>query len=100
MSWVAWPIAGISVCAAAAMWFRIVQLAMDGVKSMVDSASVQLSVCRQRNRNAQGGADERAVLERSEDIYRQAVEHYNSTLHKPWNYLPGRLLGFRSKNCE
>ena len=36
-----------------------------------------------------------AVLERSESIYRQAVDHYNQTLRKPWVYPPAALMGFR-----
>jgi len=34
------------------------------------------------------------VLRRSESIYRQAAGNYNETLHRPWIYIPGRLMGF------
>ena len=40
------------------------------------------------------------VLRRSESIYRQAAEHYNTALCKPWAYLPGRLLGFRKAPAD
>ena len=39
-------------------------------------------------------------MRRSESIYRQAAEHYNTALCKPWAYLPGRLLGFRKAPAD
>lgn len=36
-----------------------------------------------------------AVLYRSESIYRQAVDNYNHALHRPWVYIPARIMGFR-----
>mgnify|MGYP003186766107 CR=1 FL=1 len=41
-----------------------------------------------------GNADVAEVLRRSESIYRQAAGSYNETLHRPWIYIPGRLMGF------
>ena len=43
---------------------------------------------------AAGNADVAEVLRRSESIYRQAAGSYNETLHRPWIYIPGRLMGF------
>lgn len=45
------------------------------------------------------GADPRrseaaAVLYRSESIYCQAVDNYNHALHRPWVYIPARIMGF------
>ena len=63
-------------------------------KSTVESAAGQLAVYRERASKTQGDPEAAAIFERSEKIYRQAVEHYNRILHKPWNYLPARLMGF------
>ena len=63
-------------------------------KSTVDSAAGQLAVCRERVRKARGDAETAAVLEMSESIYRQAVDIYNRTLQKPWNYVPAHLMGY------
>lgn len=35
------------------------------------------------------------MLYRSESIYRQAVDNYNHALHRPWVYIPARIMGFR-----
>ncbi len=47
-----------------------------------------------RAAEAAGNADVAEVLRRSESIYRQAAGNYNETLHRPWIYIPGRLMGF------
>ena len=35
------------------------------------------------------------MLYRSESIYCQAVDNYNHALHRPWVYIPARIMGFR-----
>ena len=64
-------------------------------KSMVESAAGQLAVCRERACRQCGDPEAAAVLERSEKIYRQAVDIYNRTMRKPWNYMLALLMGFR-----
>ena len=41
-----------------------------------------------------------AVLARSENIYAQAVEKYEQTLHQPLYHLPAVIMGFRSVKDE
>ena len=95
-SWLTSLIAVISTGLCLTLWFREVRRVVRDRKSTVESAGGQLSACRERARGAQRDPDAMAVLERSEDIYRQAVALYNQTLRKPWNYLPARLMGFHS----
>lgn len=61
---------------------------------MVESARCQLAAFEKRASEAAGNADVTEVLRRSESIYRQAAGSYNETLHRPWIYIPGRLMGF------
>ena len=63
-------------------------------RSMVESARCQLAAFEKRAAEAVGNADVAEVLRRSESIYRQAAGNYNETLHRPWIYIPGRLMGF------
>ena len=79
------------------LWFRDVRRIMQEQKSTVESAGGQLVACREKAIRARGDPEAAAVLERSESIYRQAVEIYNRTLCKPWNYLPAYLMGFRTE---
>jgi len=95
LPWLAWFIAVVSTSVCLLLWFRDVRRVMRNRKSMVESAAGQRSVCRQKADQARGDPDAAAVFERSENIYRQAVEHYNHTMRKPWNYLPAYLMGFR-----
>lgn len=88
-------IAVISTVLCLFLWFRDVRRIMREKKSTVESARRQLISSRERAAKARG-TSETAVLERSESIYRQAVDHYNRTLHKPWIYLPAALMGFRA----
>ena len=85
--WIAWLAALVSFSAFLVLWFREVR----SLKSIVDSALEQAAACRRS-----AAADERAagVLARSESILRQAVENYNHALTRPWNFLPGHLMGF------
>lgn len=62
--WIAWLAALVSFSAFLVLWFREVRRMLRSLKSIVDSA-----------------------LE-------QAVENYNHALTRPWNFLPGHLMGF------
>ena len=77
------------------LWFRDVRRIMKEQRSTVESARRQLASSRERTAKARDDPDAAAVLERSENIYRQAVEHYNRTLRRPWVYPPAALMGFR-----
>ena len=87
-------VAVVSTAAFLFLWFRDVRRIMRERKSTVESAKAQLSIFRDKTHKARDDPDA-AVLERSESIYRQAVEHYNRTLYKPWVCLPAALMGFR-----
>ena len=89
-------VAVVSTAAFLFLWFRDVRRIMRERKSTVDSAKAQLDIFREKAHKARDDPDAAAVLQRSESIYRQAVEHYNRTLHKPWVYLPAALMGFRT----
>mgnify|MGYP000073205907 CR=1 FL=1 len=82
--WFGWLLAVVSTMGFVSLWFWEVQC-----------AAGQLVSCRKRLAQSQQDAALLEVLRRSESIYRQAAEHYNTALCKPWAYLPGRLLGFR-----
>jgi len=92
--WLMSLIAVVSVALCLFLWFRDVRRIMQERKSTVESAAGQLAVHREKARKARDDPDAAAVLARSEDIYRQAVDIYNRTLQKPWNYLPARLMGY------
>lgn len=94
-SWIVWLIAVISTTLCLFLWFREVRRIMRERKSTVESAGGQLAVCREKALKARGDPEAAAILDRSEKIYRQAVDIYNRTLQKPWNYLPALLMGFR-----
>ena len=92
--WLISLIAVVSIALCLFLWFRDVRRIMQERKSTVESAAGQLAVHREKARKARGDPDAAAVLARSEDIYQQAVDIYNRTLQKPWNYLPARLMGY------
>ena len=94
-SWLVPLIAFISTATCLYLWFRDVRRIMKEQKSTVESAKAQLRIFRKKADKAREDPDMAAVLERSENIYRQAVEHYNLTLRKPWVYPPAALMGFR-----
>ena len=87
MKWVIWLVAIASTSALVVLWFW-------EDRSMVESARCQLAAFEKRAAEAAGNADVAEVLRRSESIYRQAAGSYNETLHRPWIYIPGRLMGF------
>ena len=94
LSWIAWLIALISTTICICIWFYDVRRIMKSQMSTVESASMQLLSCRKKEENWRSSQQGIAIMERSESIYSQAVDHYNTTLHKFWIYIPARLMGF------
>ncbi|MDY5102251.1 MAG: hypothetical protein SPE81_04020 [Agathobacter sp.] len=94
--WLMPLIAAISTVICLYLWFRDVRRIMTEQKSTVESAKAQLKVFRGKTQITRNDPDAAAVLERSESIYRQAVDNYNRILHKPWVYPPAALMGFRT----
>ena len=94
MKWVIWLVAVASTSALVALWFWEVRRLLRQHRSMVESARCQLAAFEKRAAESAGNADVAEVLRRSESIYRQAAGNYNETLHRPWIYSPGRLMGF------
>jgi len=65
----------------------------------VKIAENQLAACRKKHMMSGSSSDEqaaRSILSRSMDIYNQSVTLYNQALNRPWNRIPGYLMGFRS----
>jgi hypothetical protein len=80
------------------LWFWVVRRELRFRTDIVKSAESQLAACRKKHLQARDGREEqdtKSILSRSLDIYRQSVMLYNQTLLKPWNRIPGFLLGFR-----
>ena len=92
--WLGWLVAGISTVGFISLWFWEVRRVLRSFQSTVESAAGQLAAYRKRLAQAQQDAALQEVLRRSESIYRQAAGNYNETLHRPWIYIPGRLMGF------
>ena len=92
----AWLVAVGSTVLCVLFWFRDVRRIMRDRQSTVDSAAGQLRTCQEKVNLIHDDSDAMAVLERSESIYRQAVELYDRTIRKPWIFLPARLMGFQS----
>jgi len=93
--WIIAAVAVISTGGCITLWFRGVQSVMRERESTVDSAAGQLALYRDKARKDRGDPQAANLLERSEKIYRQAVESYNGTIRKPWVYLPATLMHFR-----
>ena len=76
------------------LWFRRVWLVMKARHDAVEVAARQ----RQTAEESAEPSPEAfaAVLARSENIYAQAVEKYEQTLHQPLYHLPAVMMGFRS----
>jgi len=88
----------ISTAAFLALWFWVVRRELRAKKDTAKSAQSQLAACRKKHMQARDGPekeDAQFILTRSRDIYRQSVTLYNHTLQKPWNRIPGFLMGFR-----
>lgn len=98
-SWMIALVAAVSTTICLFLWFRDVRRVMRERKSTAESAAGQLAVYRERARKARDDPEAAAILDRSENIYRQAVDLYNETLRKPWNCLPAYLMGFRRMIC-
>lgn len=98
--WFGWLLAVVSTVGFLSLWFWEVRLVLRNYRSMVQCAAGQLVSCRKRLAQSQQDAALLEVLRRSESIYRQAAEHYNAALCKPWAYFPGRLLGFRKAPAD
>ena len=93
-AWFGWLAAAVSTVACLAFWFRDVKKIMEERQSTVESAARQFAVCSRRAKEAQGRFDTLEILDRSENIYRQAVDAYNRTRSKLWVRLPAALMGF------
>lgn len=94
LPWFMTLIAFCGVALSLFLWFRDVRRIMRERKSTVESAAAQLLTWREKARKERGDPEAAAIIAISENIYRQAVDIYNRTLEKPWNYLPARLMGF------
>lgn len=92
--WLISLIAVVSVALCLFLWFRDVLRVMRERKSTVESAAGNLAAYREKMCRTRGDPDAAAILARSEDIYRQAVDIYNRTLRKAWICLPARLMGY------
>lgn len=93
--WIAWLIAAVCAAAFVALWSWEVRRMLTGRRSIVDSAASQVTAFRRRLAQTPADREAAAVLYRSESIYRQAVDNYNYALHRPWVYIPARIMGFR-----
>ena len=100
LGWFGWLLAVVSTVGFVSLWFWEVRRVLRNYRSMVQCAAGQLVSCRKRLAQSQQDAALLEVLRRSESIYRQAAEHYNAALCKPWAYFPGRLLGFRKAPAD
>lgn len=102
-TFIACVIALVSTLAFLALWFRVVYVKLKAKIDIVNSAKNQLAACRKDymlKRDGAEGQDAKLILTRSLDIYRQSVKLYNRTLLKPYNYIPGLLMGFRKIICH
>jgi len=90
-----------STVAFLALWFRVVYVKLKTKIDIVNSAENQLAACRKNymlKRDSAEVQDAKLIFARSLDIYRQSVKLFNRTLLKPYNYIPGLLMGFRIIN--
>ena len=87
-------IAIVSITGYFVFWLRSVRRTMLAYQEVVDIARDQLSVW-QKKAEENSDLETLEVLDRSEDVYRQAVNLYNDELSRPWIYLPASLMGFR-----
>lgn len=93
--WIAWLIAAVCAATFVALWSWEVRRMLTGRQSIVDSAASQVTAFRRRLAQTPADREAAAVLYRSESIYCQAVDNYNYALHRPWVYIPARIMGFR-----
>ncbi|MEG2222683.1 MAG: hypothetical protein RRY95_08155 [Oscillospiraceae bacterium] len=98
-TFLACSLAAISAAAFLALWFWVVRRELYAKQKAAHAARCQLIAGKQAYMRARDGPRERqaqAIMERSQRIYDQSIQLYNELLHKPWNRLPGRLMGFYS----
>lgn len=96
-------LAFLSTTAFLTLWFWVVRRELLGKQKAVDAAKTQLIASRRHDLRARDGPEERTarqILERSQSVYDQTVGLYNETLKKPWNGIPGFLMGFRKTEIE
>jgi hypothetical protein len=89
----AWLIAGAGALLCALLWLRRAERLLRERRRIVDDAAEQLAACRERAAERYD-PQRMEVLERSESIYRQAVDNYNALFRKRWARLPCALLGY------
>lgn len=95
---ISYLIAGVSTTAFLTLWFWVVRRELLTKQNMVQNAADQLLACRKNyllSRDGVGEMDAETILIRSRDIYIQSITLYNQTLRKPWNGIPGYIMGFR-----
>jgi len=95
---IAFVLALISTISFLALWFMTVYHELRSKTDTVKSAENQLAACRKNHMLLSDSSDEqsaKSILSRSMDIYNQSVMLYNQTLNRPWNRIPGYLMGFR-----
>ncbi len=76
------------------LWFTEVRALLCRCRSIVECAEAQVKLHRRNAAMAAQDDDLAAILARSEDIYRQAVNNYNGLLSRPWIGLPAVLMHF------
>ena len=80
-------LAGVLVCLL--LWFKNVWSTMNERKRTVDLAAQQVQIF-----HAISADFESVPIDRSEEIYRQAVGLYMKEYEKPENHFPAMVLGF------
>lgn len=93
----------VSTAAFIILWFWYVRVELRTKKNIIISAELQHDACLKKLEEARFDSEIKAaksVLSRSEDIYHQSIVIYNQTLGKPWNNIPGYLMGFKEFNDE
>ena len=95
-----WLITAVSVTILIIFWFREARRQLTEQKEMLDTATAQWTDFRLKHICDRNDPEIAEIMVRCESIYRQAANHYNETLHKPWILIPGTLMGFREKECN
>jgi len=87
-------VTAMSVAVCIYLWFRDVRRIMRGHLSTVQSAKSQLDTFMANAERSEWDEEFAAVLKRSENIYRQAVDVYNANRRRLWVRLPAFFMGF------
>ncbi|MEG2086680.1 MAG: hypothetical protein RR022_00680 [Angelakisella sp.] len=96
--YIAYFLVGLSTSAFVVLWFWVVWQALDAKRKAVEAARCQLIASKQAHLRARNSPKEKQaleIMERSECVYNQSVQLYHNLRHKPWNALPGALMGFQ-----